>query len=72
MSAMSAQLKILIGIAVVLFLFLLGKFIYYNIIIPEPYREELRVCLLEARTLENVEKIEKAESACFRTYPHFN
>ena len=68
---MSVQLKIIAGIVIPLLLFLLGKFIYYNIIIPKPYRDELRSCLHEARALGNEEK-KKAENTCFRTYPHFN
>jgi len=56
----------------VLFLLLLGQFIYYNVIIPWPYRYELKSCLNEARSLEAQSEIKSAENICFRTYPHFN
>ena len=64
--------KILVILLLGVTLMLIGRFIYYNIIIPEPYREELKTCLVKARTLETKEKTEAAENICFRTYPHFN
>jgi len=53
------------------FLFQVGIFFYFNVIVPYPYRHELKACLVEARSLNTEGEIETAENICFRTYPHF-
>jgi len=67
---MSNKKAIFLSLSVLFFL-LLGQFIYYNVVVPWPYRHELKACLEKARFMENQLKIEKAENICFRTYPHF-
>lgn len=54
------------------FIILVIQFIYNNIIIPEPYRAELKICLEQARQHQDQEKVDEEENKCFRRYPHFN
>lgn len=53
------------------FLGLFGRFVYYNIIVPWPYRHELKACIEKADSLEGEER-DIAQNICFRTHPHFN
>lgn len=62
--------KFIMGALITLFLILFGRFIYYNIIIPWPFRHELRACLQAADILSVTER-DAARNTCFRTYPHF-
>ena len=59
------------GVIAALIGVMLGRFIYYNVVVPWPYREELRACLDEAKTLEVELAVDEARNVCFRTYPHF-
>jgi hypothetical protein len=49
---------------------LLG-FLLENVILPWPYRRNLKACLTQARTLEDSELSAFEVDWCFRTYPHF-
>lgn len=49
----------------------ISGFLYNNVIVPWPYREQLHSCLSQARSLEDKEERDEAENICFRTYPHF-
>ena len=64
--------SIALGVGILLVLFFAGRFFYFNIIVPWPYREELKACLSEARALESEEAVNAAENRCFDMYPHFN
>ena len=55
-----------------LLLFVIGNFVYNNVIVPWPHKEALQTCLSYARALEGEMEIQTAEDACFDTYPHFN
>jgi len=65
-------MKILISAGTITLMVLSGMFVYNNIIVPWPYREELKSCLVQARSLEGEEERRSEEFICFRTYPHFN
>lgn len=69
---MTFMKKVLFGTGVVIFLMLAGRFIYYNIIMPWPYRHELKACLSKANEKNIKQEIKAARNICFRTYPHFN
>ena len=56
---------------IIVFLILSGRFVYYNVVVPTPFREELKACLLEAHSQEIEIEAKAAENTCFRTYPHF-
>jgi hypothetical protein len=64
--------KITIGLLAVLLFVVAGQFVYHNIIVPWPHRDELQACLESARALAHQTDIAEAENTCFRTYPHFN
>ncbi|HEX9608642.1 MAG TPA: hypothetical protein VGA06_00300 [Candidatus Paceibacterota bacterium] len=68
---MDQATKIVIGLVIALVLFGTGRFIYQNIIVPWPYRDELNACLKDARALDSKTLSEAAENSCFQTYPHF-
>jgi len=63
---------ILIILLAIPFAFLVGMFIYNNIIVPWPYRHDLKACLEAAQTIENETFSAYERNICFRTYPHFN
>lgn len=63
---------ILLIIDVIIFTALLVKFIYNNVIVPEPYAVELKTCLEQTRKYQNQSKVDEEENKCFRRYPHFN
>ena len=69
---MDFSTKIVVGFIVAVVLFGIGRFTYVNIIVPLPYRDDLRACLKEARALDSKESSEEAENTCLRMYPHFN
>ena len=60
------------GIILGVFLVLVANFFYWNVVVPFPYRHELKTCLESARALSVEADVESAENRCFRTYPHFN
>lgn len=64
--------SVVLGVVVLLALYFAGRFVYFNVIVAWPYREELKECLSEARSLDNKQETEAAENRCFNTYPHFN
>ena len=64
--------KVIVAIVLVIVLILAARFTYNNVLVPWPYREELKACLGEARSMEDIRTIEMAEDECFRTYPHIN
>lgn len=66
------QKKLIAAAATVLFLVFAGIFVYSNIIVPWPYREELKTCLSDAEDQPSEQLIDSARNQCFRTYPHFN
>jgi len=68
---MTKNAKLLLIFGGIATLVLFGRFIYYNIVVPAPFREELKACLLDARSLEIEKEVKAAENTCFRTYPHF-
>jgi hypothetical protein len=51
------------------FAVMVGRFVFYNIVVPWPYRHELNACLEQARSAQDAMA---AKNQCFRTYPHFN
>ena len=63
---------ILLIIDMTIFAALLVKFLYNNVIVPEPYEIELKTCLEQARQYQDQSKVDAEENKCFRTYPHFN
>ncbi|MCH8050359.1 hypothetical protein IIB51_03100 [Patescibacteria group bacterium] len=69
---MKRSKNVIVWAGIVVFLMLFGRFVYYNIVVPWPYREQLRLCLEDARSLEIEAEVKEAENICFRTYPHFN
>ena len=69
---MSKEKKLYLAVGIVLLTVLGSVFVYNNIILPAPFKEELKACLSEARSLENEKERDSAENICFRTYPHFN
>jgi len=67
------KVRILIKIAVVLaFIAFAGRFVYANIIMPSPFKNELKVCLENSRKLNDPLAVEIAENLCLDVYPHFN
>ena len=48
-----------------------AKFFYHNVMVPWPYRHELKNCLREAENKSTVEEMDFSRYQCFRTYPHF-
>lgn len=72
MIVMSKRKKIVLGLLAVAVLALASQFVYYNVIVPWPYRHELQACLEEANNQQNEQAVEEARDKCFRTYPHFN
>jgi len=66
------QKKFIIIAGVALFLIFGGVFTYNNIIVPWPYREELKACLADAANEPSEELTDAKRNQCFRTYPHFN
>ena len=65
-------MKLLIAIGMFMLVAFGGIFVYNNIIVLAPFREELKLCLVQARSLEDEEERRSEEFICFRTYPHFN
>jgi len=63
---------LLYGVILGVTLVFVARFIYWNVVVPFPYRHELEACLEEARSLSTESEIDAAENICFRTYPHFN
>lgn len=66
------QKKFIIAAGIVLFLTFGGVFVYNNIIVPWPYRDELKACLADSENDLSEELTDAARNQCFRTYPHFN
>lgn len=64
---------ILIFVIIVLFSFigLAARFFYHNVIIPWPYRGQLRGCLDDAKNRATEAERYSARNSCFYTYPHF-
>lgn len=65
-------MKLLLAAGVAMVIMLIGNFVYNNIIVPAPFREKLKNCLVQSRSLESVEERDSEKFICFRTYPHFN
>ena len=51
--------------------FFAGSFVYNNIIVPWPYRHELRSCLDTAKEKQTKNEVEYARNICFRAYSPF-
>jgi len=62
---------IIISTILGLSIFFGGRFIYRNVIVPWPYRHELRACLDKAKQTETKDLEKYERNICFRTYPHF-
>src|SRR5688572_1572550 len=60
---------ILLAVACSFLLLLAGWFVYQNVVLPWPYRDELKVCLDEAKQQPSEQQIEAERDHCFRTYP---
>ena len=69
---MNTAKRVVFGAIFAVFFMMFGVFVYGNIIIPWPYRHELKACLETARALPTQEEIDFEENKCFRTIPHFN
>ena len=69
---MTKKKKIAIGVTIIFLIALFARFVYYNIIVPWPYREGLDACLEKAESKETDAEIFAARNICFRKYPHFN
>ncbi len=69
---MSKNRKTALIVGAAVFLVLFGIFIYNNIIVPWPYRQELKACIENAEAQQTEAEIYAARNTCFRTYPHFN
>ncbi len=66
--------KIIVALIVLIVIFgvsLIAKFFYYNLVVPWPYRHELKNCLQQADNQPTTEAIDLARYRCFRTFPHF-
>jgi hypothetical protein len=57
---------------VLIFIAFAGRFIYVNIILPSPFRNELEICLNNSQKLEDSMTVKIAEDLCYAVYPHFN
>ena len=56
---------------IIVFVILSGRFVYYNVVVPAPFMEGLKSCLLDARSQEIRGEVKAAENTCFRTYANF-
>lgn len=66
-----ALIIILIILILISFIGLAARFFYHNVIIPWPYRDELRGCLDDAKYRATETERYSARNDCFRIYPHF-
>ncbi|MFQ5662012.1 MAG: hypothetical protein ACE5F2_02045 [Candidatus Paceibacteria bacterium] len=57
---------------VLIFIAFAGRFIYANIILPSPFRNELETCLNNSQKLNDSMAVKIAEQLCYDVYPHFN
>ena len=64
--------KFIAVIVLIVFIYLAAQFVYINIIVPWPYRQELKTCINKAKQFPTKSQVEEARYKCFRTYPHFN
>jgi len=58
--------------AVLILVTLVGQFVYINIILPSPFRNELKICIENSQRLADPLAVEIAEGLCLDVYPHFN
>ncbi|MBT3282695.1 hypothetical protein HON59_02730 [bacterium] len=58
--------------AVLILVTLVGQFVYINIILPSPFRNELKTCIENSQHLADPLAVEIAEGLCLDVYPHFN
>ncbi len=67
------KVKRLIKIAIILtFIAFAGRFVYANIILPSPFRNELETCFKNSEKLKDPMEVSIAKSLCLDVYPHFN
>lgn len=58
--------------AVLVLVTFVGQFVYINIILPSPFRNELETCIKNSQHLDDPLMVEIAEGLCLDVYPHFN
>lgn len=68
---MKTYVKYIIVAVLFLIAFGVGRFVYYNVIVPWPYPDDLKSCLEDARSLDTQDEMNEAEANCFSTYPQF-
>ncbi|HJO90025.1 MAG: hypothetical protein QGH85_00870 [Candidatus Pacebacteria bacterium] len=57
---------------ILVFIAFAGQFVYINIILPSPFRNELKTCINNSQKLNDSMAVKIAEELCFDVYPHFN
>lgn len=57
---------------VLIFIAFASQFIYVNIILPSPFRNELETCINNSQKLSDSMAVKIAEELCLDVYPHFN
>ena len=57
---------------VLIFIAFASQFVYVNIILPSPFRNELETCLSNSQKLDDSMAVKIAEQLCLDVYPHFN
>ena len=57
---------------ILVFIAFAGQFVYINIILPSPFRNELKTCINNSQKLNDSMAVKIAEELCFDVYAHFN